>query len=89
MMKSRGMGAVDPRKMAAPKKSDKTSVKISRRVPAEVPADVMNVGPARTARLADIPGMKCGGGVQRKAKGGAVTRGDGCATKGHTRGKLV
>jgi hypothetical protein len=25
----------------------------------------------------------------RKAKGGSVTRGDGCATKGHTKGTMV
>lgn len=27
--------------------------------------------------------------VVKKAKGGSVTRADGCVTKGHTRGKMV
>jgi hypothetical protein len=27
--------------------------------------------------------------VVKKAKGGSVTRADGCATKGHTKGKMV
>lgn len=27
--------------------------------------------------------------VVKKAKGGSVTRADGCITKGHTRGKMV
>jgi len=27
--------------------------------------------------------------VVKKAKGGSVTRGDGCVSKGHTRGKMV
>lgn len=28
-------------------------------------------------------------GTVKKAKGGSVTRADGCATKGHTKGKMV
>lgn len=27
--------------------------------------------------------------VVKKAKGGSVTRGDGCVTRGHTKGKMV
>jgi len=27
--------------------------------------------------------------VVKKAKGGSVTRGDGCVSKGHTKGKMV
>ena len=42
---------------------------------------------------AEIPeageGMRKGGKVKKMAKGGKVTRGDGIAKRGHTRGKMV
>jgi hypothetical protein len=42
----------------------------------------------RLAReAAEKSGMKCGGKVKAYAKGGSVTRGDGCAQRGHTKGK--
>ena len=34
-------------------------------------------------------GMRKGGKVKKMAKGGKVTRGDGCATKGKTKGRMV
>lgn len=34
-------------------------------------------------------GMKKGGKVKKMAKGGAVTRGDGCASRGKTRGRMI
>lgn len=34
-------------------------------------------------------GMRKGGKVKKYAKGGKVTRGDGIAKKGHTKGKMV
>jgi len=34
-------------------------------------------------------GMRKGGKVKKMAKGGKVTRGDGIAKKGHTKGKMV
>lgn len=34
------------------------------------------------------PAMRKGGKVKKMAKGGAVTRGDGIARKGHTKGKV-
>jgi hypothetical protein len=36
---------------------------------------------------AEKSGMKGGGKVKAYAKGGSVTRGDGCAQRGHTKGK--
>ena len=39
-------------------------------------------------RAAAGPGMKKGGMVKKMAMGGAVTRGDGCAVKGKTKGKI-
>jgi len=39
-------------------------------------------------RIASASGMKKGGQVKRMAKGGVV-RGDGCAIRGKTRGKIV
>ena len=33
--------------------------------------------------------MKKGGKVKKYAKGGSVSRGDGCCKKGHTKGKMV
>lgn len=33
--------------------------------------------------------MKKGGAVKKMAKGGGVTRGDGCATRGKTKGRFV
>jgi hypothetical protein len=33
--------------------------------------------------------MKKGGSVKKYAKGGSVSRGDGCCKKGHTKGKMV
>lgn len=37
----------------------------------------------------DSPGYKRGGKVKKYAKGGSVTRGDGCVSKGHTRGRKI
>jgi hypothetical protein len=37
--------------------------------------------------LPEQPAMKGGGKVKAYAKGGSVTRGDGCAQRGHTKGK--
>jgi hypothetical protein len=37
--------------------------------------------------LPEQSAMKCGGKVKAYAKGGSVTRGDGCAQRGHTKGK--
>ena len=39
-------------------------------------------------RAAAVPGMKKGGMVKKMAMGGAVTRGDGCATRGKTKGRV-
>ena len=40
--------------------------------------------------MAHPSGKKCGGSVKGYAKGGsASSRGDGCATKGHTKGRLI
>jgi DnaK suppressor protein len=70
--------------------------------PAAKPAAPSAEDSARNARIADNakffkpriaaekaakgPGMKCGG--KAYAKGGSVTRADGCATKGHTKGRM-
>lgn len=35
------------------------------------------------------PAMKKGGAVKKMAKGGGVTRGDGCAARGKTKGRMV
>lgn len=35
------------------------------------------------------PGMKKGGKVKRMAGGGSVTRGDGCAARGKTKGRMI
>lgn len=35
------------------------------------------------------PNMKKGGVVKKMAKGGGVTRGDGCAARGKTKGRMV
>ena len=32
---------------------------------------------------------KCGGSVKGYAKGGSASRGDGCAIKGHTKGRMI
>ena len=37
----------------------------------------------------EVEGKKRGGRVKAYAKGGSVTRGDGCATKGKTKGRIV
>lgn len=37
---------------------------------------------------APAPTMRKGGTVKKMAKGGKVTRGDGCCMKGHTKGKM-
>jgi hypothetical protein len=34
-------------------------------------------------------GMRKGGKVKKMAKGGKVTRGDGCVKKGHTKGRMI
>ena len=34
-------------------------------------------------------GKKCGGSVKGYAKGGTASRGDGCAIKGHTKGRMI
>jgi hypothetical protein len=34
-------------------------------------------------------GKKCGGSVKGYAKGGSASRGDGCAVKGHTKGRMI
>lgn len=34
-------------------------------------------------------GKKCGGSVKGYAKGGSASRGDGCAIKGHTKGRMI
>ena len=40
--------------------------------------------------MAHPSGKKCGGSVKGYAKGGsASSRGDGCATKGHTKGRMI
>jgi len=48
------------------------------------PMDKMSVG--RATSKGGIPGLKCGG--KAYAKGGSVTRADGCVSKGHTRGRM-
>ena len=35
-----------------------------------------------------VKGKKCGGSVKGYAKGGSASRGDGCATKGRTKGRI-
>lgn len=44
--------------------------------------------PAEPAEPAEPAGNKRGGVIKKMAKGG-VTRADGCATKGHTKGRMV
>lgn len=64
----------DPRKKML-KGKDKGGLKLSK----------TSLGPAESA--GGIPGMMaCGGKVKGYAKGGRI---DGCATKGHTKGKMV
>ena len=36
-----------------------------------------------------MPGMKKGGKTKKYAKGGSVTRGDGCAQRGKTKGTMI
>ena len=87
-------GAKDPRKKAAPAKSEKLSVGISKRAPK---LNAMSVGaanapmpPAAGLRAAGPMGMKkggmCGGGKAKGyAKGGSI---DGIASKGKTKGQI-
>jgi hypothetical protein len=47
--------------------------------------------PDLVSRFVDMtmnPGYKKGGAVKKVAKGGSVTRGDGCAVRGKTKGKM-
>ena len=90
MMKSRGMGAVsgakkDPRKMAAPKDSEKVTARITKR--AASPADqTMSLGPATAPGMGAIPGMKRGGKTKGFKSGGSI---DGCAERGKTKGRFI
>lgn len=81
--------------VSAPPKSEKTSMKISKR---KAPLDSMSVGAAKSLpagpmaglRSAGPMGMKkggsCGGGAMKGyAKGGSI---DGIAHKGKTKGKI-
>ena len=43
----------------------------------------------RRAKEGDGPQGKMSGQVQRYAKGGSVTRGDGICRKGHTKGRMI
>lgn len=57
------------------KDSSKSKVKMSKKA---------SLGPAMSA--GPVPGMKCGGMAKGYAKGGKI---DGCAKKGHTKGKMI
>lgn len=76
----------DIRKAAAPKKSEKTSVSLKKKLPAFGGA---SLGSARAPAdsMGAIPGvaMKKGGSCKGYYKGGSV---DGCITKGRTKGKI-
>ena len=51
---------------------------------AMMPAPAAGPGPAAPA-----PGMRKGGKTKKMSKGGGVTRADGIATKGRTKGRFV
>ena len=81
--KARGKDMIkDPRKKAAPAKSEKLSVDVAKRgagrvaVPAGAPGVMGGMGAL---------GMKKGGSCKGYAKGGSI---DGVAKKGKTRGKI-
>ncbi len=47
------------------------------------------IGQRRDPTRLEDTGYKKGGEVKKMAKGGAVTRGDGCASRGKTKGRMI
>jgi hypothetical protein len=58
------------------------------RYPEKPPAGIRTDLDAMKQEKANEAGMKAHEG-RRLAKGGSVTRGDGCVSKGHTKGKVI
>lgn len=51
--------------------------------------DGAEMTPVEEAAAARRPTMRRGGKVKKYAGGGSVTRGDGCVSKGHTKGRKI